>query len=79
MGRAKGVAKYGDELPGHRPREPERAFQVRLESVVGGMSVTIENLAEHSRMERGRLHGAQICTRAVLMVPPETHNRDGEL
>ena len=79
MGNAKSVAKYGDKLTGHRPREPDRTFEVRLERVVGGMCVTIEGLAEHPRMERGRPNGTQICTRAVLTVQPKTNNRDGQL
>jgi hypothetical protein len=73
---AKRVPKYGDEPPGHCPREPERVFEVCLEHIVRSMSVTAENITEDPRMKRGRLNGAQVFTRAVLTVQPETDNRD---
>jgi hypothetical protein len=70
------VSKYGDELSGRCPREPERVFEVCLERIVRSMSVTTENITEDPRMKRGRLHGAQVFTRAVLTVQPEPDNRD---
>jgi hypothetical protein len=74
---SKGVPEYGDELPGHCLREPESVFEVYPERIVRSMSVTAENIAKDRRMKRGRLHGAEVFTRAVLTVRPETDNPDG--
>src|SRR5262249_1468803 len=78
-GDAEGVPKYGDEPSGRGPREPEIAFEVRLERVVRRMSVPAEDLAIPPRVGRRGLSRALVFPRAVLTAQPETDDRDGQL
>ena len=77
-GDANSVAKGGDETPHGRCREPEMSFEVRLERVVGSVTVTREELAERPWLERRDADGVQIFARSFSMMCPKTDNREGK-
>lgn len=77
-GDANGVAKGGDETPHGRCGEPEMGFEVRLERIIGSVTVTREELAERPWLERRDTHGAQIFARSFSMMYPKADDREGE-